>query len=644
MNLSFAGCGFLGIYHVGVAACLKKYAPHLLLNKISGASAGAIAGCCLLCDVPLGEITSDVLRVVSEARGKTLGPFSPSFNVQNILLEGLAKVLPDDCHERVSGKLHISLTRVYDGKNVIVSEFNSKEDLLQAIFASSFIPLFSGFLPPRLHGVRYMDGGLSNNLPTLDEHTITVSPFCGESDICPRDPSYQLLHVNLANTSIELSRQNIYRFARILFPPNPEILSDMCKQGFDDALRFLHRNNLINCTRCLAVQSTFTVSEALDESCFDYDPQCRECKIQRQESMVADLPETVMTIFQEAIDTANKGLVNWIFKHRGMKLLSVLSLPCVLPADIVYATFTNPFANSNHGWIMSFCAANNLGDRFTKVSCWGDPEVFGRGHCHKHKRRRFLSSAPHIGSNLRQLSQYLMENLATLISSVNNKREQLTAKISCNLAITEYRGTKYDIESSADVPAPVQNQMNFNFTLNLEEQELPVDQPSALKFQNKMLGQASRRSSSISIINNQCETNAIAEDTFDHILQVTAHNDALMAFYYLDENNKVKVTEIFDVTDADTAGLLDPDERNTNLNLEYDDRDWLNSTSWDEQCEDDRLSIAGSEDSLLNSILEDNTNIFSDPESEWQQNSPSGQGEKCPDSRPESDQLSVASP
>jgi hypothetical protein len=86
------------------------------------------------------------------------------------------------------------------------------------------------------------------------------------------------------------------------------------------------------------------------------------------------------------------------------------------------------------------------------------------------------------------MSQFIIENLATLISSVNSKREQLTAKISCNLAITEYRGSeflinnnyfdiksnyfsaKYDIESSADVPAPVQNQMNFNFTLNLDEQ------------------------------------------------------------------------------------------------------------------------------------------------------------------------------
>jgi len=67
----------------------------------------------------------------------------------------------------------------------------------QAIHASSFIPFFTGFLPPRFHGIRYMDGGFSDNLPTLDEHTITVSPFCGESDICPRDPSYQLFHVRL---------------------------------------------------------------------------------------------------------------------------------------------------------------------------------------------------------------------------------------------------------------------------------------------------------------------------------------------------------------------------------------------------------------------------------------------------------------
>lgn len=31
----------------------------------------------------------------------------------------------------------------------------------------------------------------------------------------------------------------------------------------------------------------------------------------------------------------------------------------------------------------------------------------------------------------------------------------------------------------------------------------------------------------------------VADDTFDNILQVTAHHETLMNFYYMDENNKV---------------------------------------------------------------------------------------------------------
>ena len=34
MNVSFSGCGFLGLYHVGVASCLKTYAPQLYINKV----------------------------------------------------------------------------------------------------------------------------------------------------------------------------------------------------------------------------------------------------------------------------------------------------------------------------------------------------------------------------------------------------------------------------------------------------------------------------------------------------------------------------------------------------------------------------------------------------------------------------------
>lgn len=51
-------------------------------------------------------------------------------------------------------------------------------------------------MPPTYQGCRYMDGGLTNNLPTIDQFTISVNPFCGESDICPVDDSSRLFHVS----------------------------------------------------------------------------------------------------------------------------------------------------------------------------------------------------------------------------------------------------------------------------------------------------------------------------------------------------------------------------------------------------------------------------------------------------------------
>ncbi|XP_001355315.3 1-acylglycerol-3-phosphate O-acyltransferase Pnpla3 [Drosophila pseudoobscura] len=247
MNLSFAGCGFLGIYHVGVAVCLKKHAPQLLLERIGGASAGALAACCLLCDLPIETMAADFLRVVGEARRHPLGPFSPWFNLQRCLLEGMQRELPEDAHRRVSGRLRISLTRVRDRCNVVMSEFGSRQELLQALLCSCFIPGLSGLIPPQVRGVRYMDGAFSDNLPLLDEDTVTVSPFCGESDICPRDRSSHLFHLNInwANTCIRISRPNLRRMLRIVLPGRAEFLSSFCQQGYDDALYFLNRNNLI---------------------------------------------------------------------------------------------------------------------------------------------------------------------------------------------------------------------------------------------------------------------------------------------------------------------------------------------------------------------------------------------------------------
>ena len=49
-NLSFCGCGFLGMYHMGVVSCLIKHGPGFIaqLNRVAGASAGALAAAVLV--------------------------------------------------------------------------------------------------------------------------------------------------------------------------------------------------------------------------------------------------------------------------------------------------------------------------------------------------------------------------------------------------------------------------------------------------------------------------------------------------------------------------------------------------------------------------------------------------------------------
>lgn len=261
VNLSFCGCGFLGIYHVGVASCFHRYAPQLSKHKISGSSAGALVALSHICgDLQLAYFTTDILAVAIEARSHTLGSFHPSFDIQAQVRESLERGLPENAYLLASGKLHVSLTRVEDGENVIVNEFNSNEDLIQALLCSCFIPFWSGIRLPKYKGVAYIDGGFSNNLLVLDEKTVTVSPFSGEADICPEDDTLNLLQINLSNTSFSLSPSNLYRLSHALLPPEPEVLSDLCKQGFADGIRYLQRMNLISCTKCLEIRSSLLVT------------------------------------------------------------------------------------------------------------------------------------------------------------------------------------------------------------------------------------------------------------------------------------------------------------------------------------------------------------------------------------------------
>ncbi|XP_069084391.1 patatin-like phospholipase domain-containing protein 2 isoform X2 [Pleurodeles waltl] len=359
-NLSFAGCGFLGVYHVGVCSCLQERAPHLIsgATRIYGASAGALNAAVLACGSCFAQCCADALEVAKEARKRNLGPLHPSFNLVKVLKNGLNRNFPEDAHLRVSGKLCISLTRVSDGENVLVSEFDSKEELIQALVCSSFVPIYCGLIPPSFRGVRYVDGGISNNLPQYElKNTITISPFSGESDICPRDNSTNFHELRVKNTSIQFSLANLYRLTRALFPPEPKVLGEMCQQGYNDTLRFLKENNLLSLadpsvdlyltesetvlkcctageykntlTRCTAKEDNEKKMKALKE-------QIVNTRWPLDKRIVEKLPPRLCKALQEACEERG-GLYVQLTNLLPMRVASYMIMPYTLPVESAYS-------------------------------------------------------------------------------------------------------------------------------------------------------------------------------------------------------------------------------------------------------------------------------------------------------------------
>ncbi|XP_070686703.1 patatin-like phospholipase domain-containing protein 2 [Pempheris klunzingeri] len=247
-NISFAGCGFRSIYYLGALSCILERVPQLVhgASTICGASSGCLVAAALTVGIPIEQLCVDALTTAKEARKHTLGVFHPTFSLLRSVRDSLLEKLPADAHLRASGKLCVSLTRVADGRNVLVSEFDSREELIQALTCSCFFPLYCGFIPPSYRGVHYMDGALSNNMP-LSEHrnTITVAPFSGESDICPREGTFNFFEVHYGNVSIQVNTGNVHRVCTSFLPPRLEKLAEICHNGYMDALRFLRERDLL---------------------------------------------------------------------------------------------------------------------------------------------------------------------------------------------------------------------------------------------------------------------------------------------------------------------------------------------------------------------------------------------------------------
>ncbi|XP_065533557.1 patatin-like phospholipase domain-containing protein 4 isoform X2 [Lathamus discolor] len=229
INLSFAACGFLGIYHLGAAAAFYKHGKKLLkeVKAFAGASAGSLAATVLLA-VPenIEQSKQFAYGFAEEVRKLDFGAVTPGYDFMKTLREGIESILPPNVHEIAENRLYVSVTNTRNGENHLVSNFASREDLIKVLLASSFVPVYAGIKPVEYKGEKWIDGGITNGLPILPfGRTVTISPFSGRLDICPQDKGHVDLYIKYAKQDIMEKMESLYQ------------------NGFDDAVHFLLKEN-----------------------------------------------------------------------------------------------------------------------------------------------------------------------------------------------------------------------------------------------------------------------------------------------------------------------------------------------------------------------------------------------------------------
>ncbi|XP_072553394.1 1-acylglycerol-3-phosphate O-acyltransferase Pnpla3 [Salminus brasiliensis] len=240
VSISFSGSGYLATYQLGVVQGLLDNAPWVVLQapRFYGASAGSLVAAAVVCGADIGRVREEILALT---HGYVFG--FPQFSRLDHILR---RTLPKNAHRLANGRLHVSMTRIPDGNNIMVSEFHSEEDLIRALLCSCFVPVFCGMIPPCYKGVHYIDGGLTNIQPTQDScPTLTVSPFAGDVDICPSDESTIFCNLVVNQLSVQATLPNFVRVANALFPRDRRALNKAFYNGYQDTLYYLQHSRSV---------------------------------------------------------------------------------------------------------------------------------------------------------------------------------------------------------------------------------------------------------------------------------------------------------------------------------------------------------------------------------------------------------------
>jgi hypothetical protein len=220
-SMSFACGGWLQFYLYGVAKAIQAKGLDKGV-KYLGCSAGALAATGLALEGDFDQAVNYCKdECVPQAYSHLSGMFKLDQYVANCLdfkASGL-----DNWIDLRPGDLTIAITRLPFLNAERATSFISKEDLRSSILASCAAFPCAAIVYRR--GGYYMDGGISDFLPTLDENTITVSPFY------------------FSDCDIKPSRYVPFWWAAVP-PKSVDTIDWLYELGWEDAMAFIESKNL----------------------------------------------------------------------------------------------------------------------------------------------------------------------------------------------------------------------------------------------------------------------------------------------------------------------------------------------------------------------------------------------------------------
>ena len=157
--LRFSGGGIFFFWQAGAAAYIAQHCPELRDVPVMGASAGSIAATLLASQVSFHDAAKLAIKIGKENNiwesNKSLSGIWGS-----LIRSFLEEIIPDDISTESLEKINVLVTprNVLKGPRLL-NQFESKEDLINALMASIHIPIFmNGKMTTSYKDKKYIDG------------------------------------------------------------------------------------------------------------------------------------------------------------------------------------------------------------------------------------------------------------------------------------------------------------------------------------------------------------------------------------------------------------------------------------------------------------------------------------------------------